>query len=87
MGKIITDARATHLKALCDMADGVVNFADDLKATDAVVKVEPKTLTATNPPALTPGRYIKNSMVSLYGHDMVKVTAVVVDLTTILPPP
>jgi len=61
------------------------NFRRDLNTGDFRVTVSPSTLAATNPPSLVAGRYIFSSSATLYGYDRVRVTAVVVDLTSIVP--
>jgi hypothetical protein len=77
----------TNQAAVTNFLAGVsdlYSFASDLTPSDGTVSVSPTSIPATNPPALVAGRYLKNSNVTLYGHDMVKVTAVVVDLTGII---
>lgn len=75
--------QAFLLSRVSNMLD-VVDFSGDFELVDFEVKVEPATLPATNPVSLTGGKYVFNSEISVYGFGMVRVTATVVDITSVV---
>lgn len=79
-----TAAGRAAILAHLDALEAQLNFFADLSIDDAGVSVSPSTLEATTIPSIVAGKYVKNSTVSLYGYGMVKVTAVVIDITSIV---
>ena len=83
-GQPITDAQKAYLLARVDLQEERQEWFDDLVLEDFPVEVHPATLPATNPSTLTAGKYVFSSGIEIYGYGRVKVTAVVIDLTTII---
>jgi hypothetical protein len=83
-GYEITDAQKAYLFARIALQEELQEFVTDLRFEDFEVQVHPNTLPATSPAAVSAGKYVVRSSVELYGYEMVRVTAVVVDLTGIV---
>ena len=82
-GVVVTDLQKQFLLTKLETIESNLNIATDFKPSDVEVKVEPPQLDATSPPYIEYGRYVKSSSASVYGYGMVRVTAVVVDLSSI----
>ena len=83
-GYLIDESQKTFLLSRIDSAENVLEFVTDLSLEDFPIQVSPSTLTATSPSTLSGGKYVFRSDVKLYGYGMVQVTAVVIDLSTIV---
>jgi len=82
-GVEVTELQKQFLLTKLETVESTLNIATDFKPTDVEVVVAPDTLEATSPPNIRYGRYVKSSSASVYGYGMVRVTAVVVDLSAL----
>jgi hypothetical protein len=78
------EAGKKGIEAIMETAKETFEFMSDLKPADFVVNVLPASVGATSPSQIIPGKYITDSSISLYGYGVVKVTASVADITSIL---
>jgi len=83
-GYPVTPEQAAIISARLEVQEDLQQYFTDLDVNDFPVTVYPNTLDATTPSSLVAGKYVWRSSVELYGYEMVRVTAVVVDLTTII---
>lgn len=81
LGIPITAAQAIVLKARLESNLNELRFAGDLVLTDFPVEVRPSTISPTSPAAIVEGKYVYSANVQQYAYGMVRVTAVVVNLT------
>jgi hypothetical protein len=84
-GEAVTPLQKQLLLTKLETIENTVTVTTDFDPTDAEVIVSPNTLEATSPSEIQYGRFVKSSSASIYGYGMVRVTAVVVDLSILAP--
>ena len=84
-GEEVTPLQKQFLLAKFEALESTMSTATDFTPEDAEVTVVPNTLEATFPSEIQYGRYVVSSNASVYGYGMVRVTAVVVDLSNLAP--
>lgn len=86
-GYPIDPARQDFLTARLNNLETQLSFLSDLEPNDFQVMVdgqESKLLSATTPSSITGGKYVYDTNIKVYGYGLVQVTAVVVDITSIV---
>jgi hypothetical protein len=81
LGIPITASQSTVLKQRLEFNLSEARFVGDLVLADFPVKVRPATISPTSPAAIVEGKYVYSANVQQYAYGMVRVTAVVVNLT------
>jgi hypothetical protein len=80
-GEEVTPLQKQLMLARLETFENSLDIASDFDPEEAEVVVNPETLQATSPTDIQYGRFVKSSSASIYGYGMVRVTAVVVNIS------